>query len=117
MQTPVQDWKSFMLSAEEMHHNPNKGDPIWMRIIPLALTGYCGKAIVTNFEIVLFYLLGIPLSLQWWHYFWWWLLPGIGIDFGRFIINLFDFIQQVFNVYGAIISLWLFLAGDVTLDF
>ena len=117
MQTPVQDWKSFMLSAEEMHHNPNKEDPIWMRVIPLALTTYCGRSIVSNFELILFLLLGIPLSLQWWHYFWWWLLPGIGIDFGRFIINLFDFIQQVFNVYGAIISLWLFLAGDVTLDF
>ena len=117
VQTPVQDWKSFMLSAEQMHHNPNKGDPIWMRITPLALTGLCDIAVATSGEIVLYYLLVAPLAAQYVHYFWWWVLPGIGIDFGRFIINLFDIFQQVFNVYGALITLWLFLAGDVTIEF
>ena len=48
LQTPLQDWKSFMLDAAEMHHNPNKGDPMWMRAIPMVASIYCMRVIVKD---------------------------------------------------------------------
>ena len=55
--------------------------------------------------------------MQMWHYIWWCLLPALGIDFGRLITNLFDAIQQIFNIYGALVSLWLVLVGEATVDY
>ena len=85
-----------------MHINPNKGDPISKRLVPLLLSISC---VFSSFFSILGFLILFPVSaIQISHYFWWWLIPAVGIDLGASLMNFFDVLQLLADGLGLLIS-------------